>query len=333
MDYLGKKKKLPVDIYNFLSSDAPRWETERVSFLYGLDENAIEIVSSPIALIFVGDNKLRDYPEIIKKTLATSDGIVFGIAYEINKRIFNKFPEYFKDSNALLEEWGRMKSAPVLSEEEAWKKVLELEPWIAELDNEKKEEAQAEQKKVQEKMASIVKMTLQEALKKYEKLGEQHLSGNPIKLKIFEAPVRPSIKNWIADYYEKVDARHHDSIERGNYLFHSENARKLTTGERQKVGTMLRALDENAAVTIDPQRQEIVFGGLEDATEESENGRRTEVVARPNSGMADFTRKENVGATFSSPHQFPFERNETRPASMTRLSQRPSNNVVDLRND
>jgi len=143
----------------------------------------------------------------------------------------------------------------------------------------------------------LEKMTLTLALKKYEKLGEQYLSGNPIKLKIFESPVRPSIKNWISDYYENVDARKHDSIERGNYLFHSENARRLTTGERQKVGTMLRALDEDSLVAVDPNRQELIFDSQE----------------------------------FSSTHKFPSEMNRVVPVSPKPSQARVGGNIVNLR--
>lgn len=178
-----------------------------------------------------------------------------------------------------------------------------------------------------------VQMTLQEALKKFEKLGEQHLSANPIKLKIFDAPVRPSIKNWISDYYEKVDARKHDSIERGNYLFHTENARRLTTGERQKVGTMLRALDEESLVAVDPGRQEIIFenngDGRNDMGIKGEIGtKREEGVKRVEMGV----RGESGGMSFSSGQRFPFEQKSSGPVSPAiRQNPRPSSNVVDLR--
>ena len=179
----------------------------------------------------------------------------------------------------------------------------------------------------------LEKITLQAALKKYEKLGEQHLSGNPIKLKIFESPVRPSIKNWISDYYENVDARKHDSIERGNYLFHSENARRLTTGERQKVGTVLKALDEDGIVMVDPQRQEVVFGAGESPVQTalaSNSGGNYQAPRMENRAMPLAGKNESM--SFSSPHKFPSESNRPNPfTAAPRQNQRASNNVVDLR--
>lgn len=169
------------------------------------------------------------------------------------------------------------------------------------------------------------KIALTPALKKYDKLGEQLLSGNPIKLKIFEAPVRPSIKNWIADYYEKLDATKHDSIERGNYLFHSENAMRLTSGERQRVGTVLRALDEDGLLSVDPQRQEVVFG----AGVLLANSTPAQRSVQPGSA-----REVTGGMSFTSPHKFTSETGRPNPfAAMPRQNQRPSNNIVDLKND
>lgn len=333
MTYLEKINQLPAEISTLFLSDVPRYDLEKILFMYGIEDDSVASkIAIKVGQLYINEVRLRELPTAIGKAVELSQGICFGIAYEINKRIFNKFPEYFKDSNALLEEWGRLKSAPILSEDEAWQKVLELEPWIAELENEKKEEGQAEVKKREERTAALVRMTLPEALKKYEKLGEQLLSGNPIKLKIFDAPVRPSVKNWISDYYEKVDARKHDSIERGNYLFHSENARRLTTGERNRVGTMLRALDEDSAVAIDQQRQEIVFEGgafSQDARNlyAGQAGKMRETNKLQNSNNIG----NRGGMSFSSGHKFPFEQqrsNSVQPVSRPR----PSNNIVDLKN-
>lgn len=326
MTFIEKIKQLPPEISSFFLSDDSRYELEKSFFLYGIESDALASkVAMRVGALYIGEIKLRELPMLIGKETGLSQEVSFGLAYEINKRIFNRFPEYFRDSTALLTEWGRLKSAPVLSEDEAWKKVLDVEPWIAELENEKKAEAEAEQKKREEKLAALVKMKLPDALKKFEKLGEQHLSANPIKLKIFEAPVRPSIKNWISDYYEKLDARHHDSIERGNYLFHSDNARRLTTGERQKVGTMLRALDEGSEVTVDSQRQEIIFqtdaetGGQEISNVRNASPIRNDITTSgrpsgPSIPQTFFVKGEVDGMSFSSGQKFSSEIKRPAPA-------------------
>lgn len=109
------------------------------------------------------------------------------------------------------------------------------------------------------KTTTYENLPLSQALQKFPALGEKLISGNPIRIKFFPGPVRPSIKNWITDYHAEVGAGSHESIERGNYLYHSENAKNLISGERQKLAVILKSLDENEPVSVDAERQEIVF--------------------------------------------------------------------------
>lgn len=103
-------------------------------------------------------------------------------------------------------------------------------------------------------------MTLSQALEKFPRIGEQLLSTDYLKLNFFPEPARPSVKNWITDYHQTTgNALKHDVIERGNYLFHSENGKKLNSVDRQKVTIVLKALDENSQLSIDSLKQEIVF--------------------------------------------------------------------------
>lgn len=104
-----------------------------------------------------------------------------------------------------------------------------------------------------------IKIPIYQALQQYPHLGEQAITSSPIKLKIFPQPVRPSIKNWIEDYRQVMGAQRHGMMERGNYLFHSENGKRITPGERKKLAEVLRSLDEDVALKIDPERQEIFF--------------------------------------------------------------------------
>ena len=107
------------------------------------------------------------------------------------------------------------------------------------------------------------------AIAQYPQLGEQLITSSPIKLKIFPQSVRPSIKNWIEDYRSTMGAQKHGMMERGNYLFHSENTRKLTSGDRKKLAEVLRSLDEGVALPVDPDRQEIIFNQSEEISPEN----------------------------------------------------------------
>jgi hypothetical protein len=51
----------------------------------------------------------------------------------------------------------------------------------------------------------------------------------------------------------------HNSMERSDFLFHSENGKKLTPYERQKLTLILRSVDENTPLEIDPETNKIIF--------------------------------------------------------------------------
>ncbi len=102
-------------------------------------------------------------------------------------------------------------------------------------------------------------ITIETALNKYPNIEEQLISSAPLKLRISPEPMRPTVKNWISDYHEQMGPGKHGTFDRGNYLFHSENTKALSSVERQKVSTILKSLDENTLLTIDPEKQEVVF--------------------------------------------------------------------------
>ncbi len=116
-----------------------------------------------------------------------------------------------------------------------------------------------------EKQIKIEKLTLEKALLQYPKLGEQSITSNPLKLRYFPTPVRSSIKNWITDYHDCLGAGKHSTMDRGNYLFHSENGKKLTPVERQKVSLVLKSLDEETLLDIDSAEERIVFNVVAEA--------------------------------------------------------------------
>ncbi len=104
-----------------------------------------------------------------------------------------------------------------------------------------------------------IQLSLLEALSQYPKLGEQNVTINQLKLKYFDAPVRPSIKNWMTDFHDNMGAGKHGAIDRGNYLFHSENGKKLTPFERQKLSEIFKSLDEQTPLKIDTEMQTVIF--------------------------------------------------------------------------
>jgi hypothetical protein len=260
MDFLEKLKKLPPNIKSFFDSNEPMIEIEKIGFAYGINENNFKNISKSIGPIFVKDLGLNDLPNILSKNLnSNKTGTIFGIAHEVNKKFFNRFPEYFQDSQTLLEQWSKLKSAPLISEDEAYRKVLELEPWILEVEKEKRAEETQKQKESKQFQESLVSILLSEALRIYPEVGEQLITSSKISLRSFPYPVRPSIKNWLADYTFILGYEKHESMARSRYLFQEANAKKLPAPERQKLAYLLKSFDENLPITVNKRTQQVIF--------------------------------------------------------------------------
>lgn len=102
-------------------------------------------------------------------------------------------------------------------------------------------------------------LPLLQALSKYENLGNQLITNERIKIKSQPEPVRPSLLYWIKYYRDELGIGHHSTVDRGNFLFRSENGKRLTAPERERVNLVLKSVEENYPVDIDTERSEIIF--------------------------------------------------------------------------
>jgi hypothetical protein len=107
--------------------------------------------------------------------------------------------------------------------------------------------------------STIVRLPLLQALSKYEQLGNQLITEERLKLKSQTETVRPSLLYWIKYYRDELGVGHHSSVDRGNFLFRSENGKKLTPEERERVNLVLRSVEENVPLDIDTEQSIILF--------------------------------------------------------------------------
>jgi hypothetical protein len=107
--------------------------------------------------------------------------------------------------------------------------------------------------------AATVRLPLLQALSKYENLGNQLITEERIKIKSQQEPVRPSLLYWIKYYRDELGIGHHDSVQRGNFLFRSENGRRLSPEERERVNLVLKSVEENFPLEIDTVQGNIIF--------------------------------------------------------------------------
>lgn len=312
MNFLEKVNSLPDNIRSFLLSNDSRLEIEKACFIYGINMDDISKITQPIGLMFVKDINIASLPDLIKKNVSIDVETAYGLAFEITQRIFNKFPDFFKDSKDLLQKWEPLKSAPLISEEEAWKKVLETEPWILEEEKNKEKELE-DQKRIEEEKrrifrASLVKMPLAQALKEYPELGEQLVTSNRVELKNFPEPVRPSIKNWLADYTFNLGNRKHNSMERNNYAFHGSNAKNLSAYDRQKLTYILRSFDEDSLVFVNKNTRQVVFE--KENTEQKNkisNAQITNSQPAASTKIQEKNLRSDSNLKFSFPQKLPYE--------------------------
>lgn len=309
MEFIDKINQLPQQAKDFFFSNDLRVEMEKACFLCGInDAAAMSHVSDTIAFIFSKDSKLSDLPSLVSEENRLEKSVAYGLSYELNKRIFSLFSDVFQDSKNLLDQWEKLKSAPVISEQEATDKVIEIEPWILEDEKEKVKYQKKIKGEEETQKQNIEEITILEGLKKYPEVGEQLIASEHIKLKIFPEPVRPSIKNWLSDYTFDLGYESHDSMTRGDYLFRSDNGKKLLQEDREKLSSVLKSYDENIPLSIDIKAKQVLFPENREIRGVSE----APIVSSKPSGEEKIVSEANI--KFSSPQIFANERKalETR---------------------
>lgn len=110
-----------------------------------------------------------------------------------------------------------------------------------------------------ERKLPLEKMTLSQAMEKYPRIEEQVISGEMGRVGSQIGSAKGSIKNWIKDYYSVVGAGNRDIMKRSSYIYHSQNAKILRAQEKQRLSFVLKSLEGNIPIMIDPNKEEIVF--------------------------------------------------------------------------
>ncbi len=181
----------------------------------------------------------------------------------------------------------------------------------------------------QKSQAVTVKLPLLQALSKYEQLGNQLITQERIKIKSQTEPVRPSLLYWIKYYRDELGIGHHDSVQRGNFLFRSENGKHLSGEERERVNLVLKSVEENIPMDIDTDHSEIIFPAFEAPTrpapvrpvtsvaqpfrvENNPNGSNNPALSFGHSAMTQASVSKEASQTgtlsFTSKHVFPAEK-------------------------
>lgn len=182
-------------------------------------------------------------------------------------------------------------------------------------------------------------LPLSEALRIYPELGEQLVTASKINLRSFPYPVRPSIKNWLADYTSNLGYEKHESMARSQYLFQGTNAKNLSAPEKNKLAYILKSFDENSLITLNKNTKQVIYPISE-----------TNLPKGLTDQFRPATEQKNINALeFSYRQKLPYEKTLSAPApvkalpreipagsrGVERISRGEQNlprNVVDLKN-
>jgi hypothetical protein len=211
---------------------------------------------------------------------------------------------------------------------------------------------------LQQAQVETEELPILKAIKKYPEVGEMLISEKPIKLEIFNHLMRPSVKNWLESYFEKMGTARHNSLERGHFLFDSENAKQLSWRERKRLDEVLRSFDNAEDLLIDIKNQRIVFRGedwlipkglveiehTKEASQEKINGQKGFLAESTKEEIDKNVEKKQRGKDYVSDLSRPKTKNSLIAGTVdlrkrtispvnTLNSQKKKKNILDLRKD
>ncbi|NTW14745.1 MAG: hypothetical protein HGA38_00040 [Candidatus Moranbacteria bacterium] len=192
-------------------------------------------------------NQLRDIPIFLRDEFGMTDPTrLRNVLAKLAERL-SWYGDYFPDLPSVAKEWG----VPFSNGE----------PIIMRVRRDLAAEAAADAPVAVMAPSSIEKemLPLLSAIGKYPKLGEQAITEERIRVKNQSEPVRASLANWIRVYRDELGIGYHEPMLRGKFIFDSENGKRLSAEERERLNLILRSMEENVPLEIDSSVPAIVF--------------------------------------------------------------------------
>lgn len=163
-----------------------------------------------------------------------------------------------------------------------------------------------------------VRMPLLKAMNEYRHLSEQLLTNDKIKLKSSMELVRPSLGNWLKSYREELGIGVHEPVKRGNFLFQSQNGKRLTNDDRARLNLILKSVEEEFPLEIDTVHQTIQFPKTSDTSMEL-----SQVKASGASKSRIFIQPRGMVTAGVTPAPAPFVSRPISPKTSTLSSLKP----------
>ncbi len=225
---------------------------DMLGYLSKVSEETYQLLAS----LLVAESLLR-----MQQSLSLSDSEILRIAsllrmYYFGKAPFERFPEFLRNDVGLSQD----KIPAVINFIRTEIFTLKAPQKIEDDDGEDVV-----------RQSNFISMALFDALVKYPKINDQQITGERIRIRSEKDTVRGTVRNWLRAYRDVVGVRKHEAMERGQFLFQSENAKRLPQSERDRVALLLKSLDESEPLSINADRQEIIFPAMSNSTRASQN--------------------------------------------------------------
>jgi len=243
-NFREKVEQLPQPVKKVLLSNEIAEITFGINTSYGLNSEQQGKVAQITGQIFVKEIPMEKFLEALRENINLPQEILAGVATSLAKEIFLPLKNHFGNLELLINQWQAKASSPKYK-----KQSLNLP----------KAAIKKEEEVVAKPQTGIIKKDIRSILNEFPEIGRQLIGAQPIKVADFEAPVHPSVKNWLKDYIQQKGAGYHSTMERSDYLYRNPHAQKLDGEDKRKLNQILKSYDENAPLSISLEGKEILF--------------------------------------------------------------------------
>lgn len=272
MDVFQQIEKLSPNAREYFESNSIRLDLEKIALSFSLQRDKYAILADIVGDVFLSAVDVLQLSDEIAQKIGVEKSVADGLSLAITKVIFQPFPETFKNVTEAMARFSEGAAVPKVSPEEVEKALRILEPWM-----DKKAPETVVERRITEapvtpeivvSLIQTVKLPLLKAMAEYKRIADQMISSEKIKLRNSPELVRPTLSNWIRSYREELGIGFHEPVQRGNFLFQTVNGKKLSNEDRAKLNLVLKSIEEQFPLDIDPKREVIVFPPASDTSME-----------------------------------------------------------------
>lgn len=224
-----KFDKLPEQVQNWMVSIEASNTTHQIADKFNLKDEQRPLLAEITGSVALKDYPISSLPELLKRELNVSDSQAQEMAMEVVKKQFLPLRQWMPEVEEYLNRIGEIRPKPAQTPRAFAPAEKPIRP--------------TEQKETQ-----LPQRSIREAAKINEKVLDQFITFEPIKVKSPETgdekQASPTIRNWLRDYISAKGSSGHTEVDRSDYLFNSPNASKLSGEERNLLSEFLKSFDD-----------------------------------------------------------------------------------------